>query len=176
MGGAYHGWSDQLAYGMRVPGTKGMMSKGVPNFVFKHTDEFFPNDLEDLERKLRRNQLTGGTAAYGAAININTGATFNMYGGQVIGGQVAENGGAIQLTNKAACNIYGGEITNWREVGGADRIINPDPEGSKPGLIVCIKDSSTGYSNIVITAAIAQTMKSTVTARVWYGSAIFLSG
>jgi glutamate-1-semialdehyde 2,1-aminomutase len=63
MGGAYHGWSDQLAYGMRVPGTKGIMSKGVPGFVFKHTDEFFPNDLEDLERKLKRNKLTGGTAA-----------------------------------------------------------------------------------------------------------------
>lgn len=63
MGGAYHGWSDQMAYGMRVPGTKGIMSKGVPSFVFKHTDEFFPNDLEDLERKLKRNQLTGGTAA-----------------------------------------------------------------------------------------------------------------
>ncbi|MCQ2552497.1 MAG: aminotransferase class III-fold pyridoxal phosphate-dependent enzyme [Clostridia bacterium] len=63
MGGAYHGWSDQLAYGMRVPGTKSLMSKGVPDFVFKHTDEFFPNDLEDLERKLKRNQATGGTAA-----------------------------------------------------------------------------------------------------------------
>ena len=53
MGGAYHGWSDQLAYGMRVPGTKGMMSKGVPNFVFKHTDEFFPNDLNDLDEASR---------------------------------------------------------------------------------------------------------------------------
>ena len=63
MGGAYHGWSDQLAYGMRVPGTKGLQSPGVPNFVFKHTDEFFPNDLEDLERKLKRNQANGGTAA-----------------------------------------------------------------------------------------------------------------
>ncbi len=63
MGGAYHGWSDQLAYGMRVPGTKGLQSPGVPNFVFKHTDEFFPNDLEDLERKLKRNQTNGGTAA-----------------------------------------------------------------------------------------------------------------
>ena len=63
MGGAYHGWSDQLAYGMRVPGTKWIKSEGVPRFVFKHTDEFFPNSLEDLERKLRRNQLTGGTAA-----------------------------------------------------------------------------------------------------------------
>ncbi len=63
MGGAYHGWSDQLAYGIRVPGTKGIMSKGVPNFVFKHTDEFFPNDLKDLERKLKKHQLDGGTAA-----------------------------------------------------------------------------------------------------------------
>ena len=63
MGGAYHGWSDQIAYGMRIPGTKGLQSPGVPNFVFKHTDEFFPNDLEDLERKLKRNQAMGGTAA-----------------------------------------------------------------------------------------------------------------
>ena len=63
MGGAYHGWSDQLAYGIRIPGTKGLQSKGVPKFVFKHTDEFFPNDLHDLEKKLRKNQLTGGTAA-----------------------------------------------------------------------------------------------------------------
>ena len=63
MGGAYHGWSDQLAYGIRVPGTKGLLSKGVPGFVFKHTDEFFPGDLEDLERKLKANRLTGGTAA-----------------------------------------------------------------------------------------------------------------
>ena len=63
MGGAYHGWSDQMAYGMRVPGTKAIMSKGVPNFVFKHTNEFFPGDLEDLERKLKANKATGGTAA-----------------------------------------------------------------------------------------------------------------
>ena len=63
MGGAYHGWSDQLAYGIRLPGTKGIESKGVPSFVFKHTDEFFPNDLEDLEKKLKRNKLNGGTAA-----------------------------------------------------------------------------------------------------------------
>ena len=62
MGGAYHGWSDQLAYGMRVPGTKNLQSRGVPMFVFKHTDEFFPNDLNDLERKLKKNELTGGTA------------------------------------------------------------------------------------------------------------------
>ena len=63
MGGAYHGWSDQLAYSTRVPGSKSILSKGVPSFVHKHTGEFFPNDLDDLERKLRRNKLNGGTAA-----------------------------------------------------------------------------------------------------------------
>ncbi len=63
MGGAYHGWSDQLAFGIRIPGTKGLQSRGVPNFVFKHTDEFFPNDLNDLEKKLKMNKLNGGTAA-----------------------------------------------------------------------------------------------------------------
>lgn len=63
MGGAYHGWSDQLAYGIRIPGSKFTQSKGLPlsNFVF--TDEFFPGDLKDLERKLKMNKLRGGTAA-----------------------------------------------------------------------------------------------------------------
>lgn len=63
MGGAYHGWSDQLAYGIRVPGTKFTQAKGVPRHIFKHTQEFFPNDLSDLEKKLKKNKLTGGTAA-----------------------------------------------------------------------------------------------------------------
>ena len=63
MGGAYHGWSDQLAYGIRIPGSKWTQAHGVPKYIFKHTQEFFPNDLRDLERKLRRNQFHGGTAA-----------------------------------------------------------------------------------------------------------------
>ncbi|WP_201004467.1 aspartate aminotransferase family protein [Paenibacillus glycanilyticus] len=63
MGGAYHGWSDQLAYGIRIPGSKWTQAQGVPRYIFKHTQEFFPNDLKDLERKLRFNQLRGGTAA-----------------------------------------------------------------------------------------------------------------
>ncbi|WP_127530962.1 aspartate aminotransferase family protein [Paenibacillus kobensis] len=63
MGGAYHGWSDQLAYGIRVPGSKWTQAHGVPRYIFKHTQEFFPNDLNDLERKLRFNRLRGDTAA-----------------------------------------------------------------------------------------------------------------
>lgn len=76
MGGAYHGWSDQIAYGIRIPGTKGIQSRGIPSYVFKHTDEFFPGDLEDLERKLKRNKLDGGTAAvFIEAIGPESGTT-----------------------------------------------------------------------------------------------------
>ncbi len=63
MGGAYHGWSDQLAYGIRIPGSKWTQAHGVPHFCFKGIQEFFPNDLNDLERKLKKNSLRGGTAA-----------------------------------------------------------------------------------------------------------------
>ena len=34
MGGAYHGWSDQLAYGIRLPGIKHMEAHGVPKKLF----------------------------------------------------------------------------------------------------------------------------------------------
>ena len=63
MGGAYHGWSDQLAYGIRLPGTKHMEAHGVPKNCFKYTQEFFPNHIKDLEKKLWRNKFRGGTAA-----------------------------------------------------------------------------------------------------------------
>ncbi|MGN1118477.1 MAG: aminotransferase class III-fold pyridoxal phosphate-dependent enzyme, partial [Acutalibacteraceae bacterium] len=63
MGGAYHGWSDQLGYGIRIPGTKFTQASGVPARIMRDTQEFFPNDLNDLEKKLRLNQFRGGTAA-----------------------------------------------------------------------------------------------------------------
>ncbi len=63
MGGAYHGWSDQLAYGIRIPGSRWTQAHGVPRYIFKNTQEFFPDDLKDLERKLKANRWRGGTAA-----------------------------------------------------------------------------------------------------------------
>jgi len=63
MGGAYHGWSDQLAWGIRLPGTMHFEAHGVPRYIFKHTQEFYPNDLNSLERVLKRNRFRGGTAA-----------------------------------------------------------------------------------------------------------------
>jgi len=63
MGGAYHGWSDQLAYGLRIPGTRHHEAHGVPKYIFRHTQEFHPGDLDALERTLKLNRARGGTAA-----------------------------------------------------------------------------------------------------------------
>jgi len=63
MGGAYHGWNDQLAYSIRIPGSKWTQAGGVQKKMFSYTDEFFPNDLADLERVLKANKAKGGTAA-----------------------------------------------------------------------------------------------------------------
>ena len=62
MGGAYHGWSDQLGYGIRIPGTKFTQAHGVPIRLMRDTQEFYPGDLDALERILRLNQFRGGTA------------------------------------------------------------------------------------------------------------------
>ena len=59
--------------------------------------------------------LTGGTAAWGAAVNINAGSTFNMYGGKITGNKcVATSGGigAVYVQGAGATfNMYGGEIS-----------------------------------------------------------------
>ncbi len=63
MGGAYHGWSDQMVYALRIPGTGGFEAHGIPRACRAHTQEVPPNDLPALERVLRRNRFRGGTAA-----------------------------------------------------------------------------------------------------------------
>ena len=63
MGGGYHGWSDQMVYALRIPGTAGFEAHGIPRSCRKHTQEVFPNDIDALERQLKINRLRGGTAA-----------------------------------------------------------------------------------------------------------------
>jgi glutamate-1-semialdehyde 2,1-aminomutase len=63
VGGAYHGWSDSMVYGLHVPGTGRLESKGIPRGGTASTQEFFPNSLAALKRHLILNRLTGGTAA-----------------------------------------------------------------------------------------------------------------
>ncbi|MCE1252319.1 MAG: aminotransferase class III-fold pyridoxal phosphate-dependent enzyme [Anaerolineae bacterium] len=63
VGGAYHGWSDQMVYGLHIPGTGGFEAAGIPGGSRSHTQEFYPNDLNHLRRLLVRNRLIGGGTA-----------------------------------------------------------------------------------------------------------------
>lgn len=63
VGGAYHGWSDQMVYGLHVPGTGRLEAKGIPGGASRLTQEFFPHNLAALKRRLIANRLLGGTAA-----------------------------------------------------------------------------------------------------------------
>ena len=63
VGGAYHGWSDQMVYGLHIPGTGRREATGIPRGSNQHTQEVFPNDLGALRRLLLLNRLRGGTAA-----------------------------------------------------------------------------------------------------------------
>jgi glutamate-1-semialdehyde 2,1-aminomutase len=66
VGGAYHGWSDQMVYGLHIPGTGAMEAFGIPSGCLKGTDEVFPNDIDSpkgVRALLEKNQKKGGTAA-----------------------------------------------------------------------------------------------------------------
>ncbi|MBI4732636.1 MAG: aminotransferase class III-fold pyridoxal phosphate-dependent enzyme [Chloroflexi bacterium] len=63
VGGAYHGWSDAMVYGLHVPGTGRLEAKGIPRGATANTQEFFPNALGALKARLIANILLGGTAA-----------------------------------------------------------------------------------------------------------------
>ena len=63
VGGAYHGWSDQMVYSLHIPGTRRREAAGIPPAATGETQEFFPNDLDALRRLMKRNRFRGGTAA-----------------------------------------------------------------------------------------------------------------
>jgi glutamate-1-semialdehyde 2,1-aminomutase len=65
-GGAYHGWSDQLVFGLHLPGTGPFEAHGIPPGCLQDTQEFFPGLLEGprgLRALLEQNAGEGGTAA-----------------------------------------------------------------------------------------------------------------
>ena len=62
-GGAYHGWSDQMVFGMHIPGTGKLEAQGIPDGATADTQEFFPTDLAELRSMLEANSQIGGTAA-----------------------------------------------------------------------------------------------------------------
>lgn len=66
VGGAYHGWSDQMVFGMRIPGIGPLEAHGIPAGCYGQTQEVFPNDIDGengLRALLEKNRNEGGTAA-----------------------------------------------------------------------------------------------------------------
>jgi glutamate-1-semialdehyde 2,1-aminomutase len=63
VGGAYHGWSDQVVFGLRIPGTGSLEAAGIPAGAYATTSETPPGDLEALRTRLSANAAQGGTAA-----------------------------------------------------------------------------------------------------------------
>lgn len=63
VGGAYHGWSDQLVYSLHIPYTKNFEAHGIPTECAAHTTECYPGDIESLRKILEANEKEGGTAA-----------------------------------------------------------------------------------------------------------------
>jgi glutamate-1-semialdehyde 2,1-aminomutase len=63
VGGAYHGWSDQMVYGLHIPGTRRLEATGIPRGASRYTQEFYPHSLGQLRRLMTLNRLRGGTAA-----------------------------------------------------------------------------------------------------------------
>ncbi|MCB0973695.1 MAG: aminotransferase class III-fold pyridoxal phosphate-dependent enzyme [Actinobacteria bacterium] len=63
IGGAYHGWSDQMVFGLRIPGTGAMEAAGIPSECLAFTQEVPPNDLTAVADQLEANVALGGTAA-----------------------------------------------------------------------------------------------------------------
>lgn len=63
MGGAYHGFSDQLVYSLHIPGTKTFEAHGIPKEVSANIREFYPGDIDGLRKVLEANEKEGGTAA-----------------------------------------------------------------------------------------------------------------
>ncbi len=63
LGGAYHGWSDQMVYGIRIPRTGRFEAHGIPKSYSKHTQEAYPNKIKAIEKLLKINKFRGGTAA-----------------------------------------------------------------------------------------------------------------
>jgi glutamate-1-semialdehyde 2,1-aminomutase len=66
VGGAYHGWSDQMVFGLHIPGTGNFEAHGIPAGCLGDTQEFFPNDIDGpagLRALLQNNASAGGTAA-----------------------------------------------------------------------------------------------------------------
>ena len=130
--------------------------------------------------------FTGGKNTYGGSINVNSGATLNLYAGNIYG-NASENseGGAIYmqggsnkndvLKNGAIFNMYGGVIRdNVAAIGGAVRAAATNVEGVQPAKINIFGGQITGNQAKCVVTVDEQTQEETKT--LGYGGAIAADG
>lgn len=60
IGGAYHGWSDQMVYGLKIPGSRALLeSHGIPSGAYKRTDEVRPKRPWNVGKNVEEKQTKG---------------------------------------------------------------------------------------------------------------------
>lgn len=138
IGGAYHGWSDQLCYDMHVPFSGDLDSHGIPSSCFKDTIAVPPNDLEGLEVQFKKFEKKKGVAAVileplgPESGNIPTSTDYNK-------------------TVEEMCNKYGAllifdeVVTGFRmDMGGAQKFFGINPDLTTFGKLLTHGHPSTG--------------------------------
>lgn len=134
VGGAYHGWSDQMVFGMRIPGLGALDAHGIPAGAYQHTQEFFPNDIEALHTLLKNNEQDGGTAAVILEpLGPESGTRPVLYEFNALVRQLCDEFGALLIFDEV--------VTGFRlGMGGAQGFF-----GIKPDLTVFGKCVAGGY-------------------------------
>ena len=130
VGGAYHGWSDQLVYGLHIPGTGVFEAHGIPPGCLEHTQEVFPNDIAALRKLMEENEKSGGTAAVllePAGPESGTRPVYKEYNAQVRA--LCDEFGALLIFDEV--------VTGFRfGLGGAQSYFGVKPDLSVFGKII----------------------------------------
>ncbi|GAA3227869.1 aspartate aminotransferase family protein [Actinocorallia longicatena] len=134
VGGAYHGWSDQVVFGLRIPGTGSLEAAGIPAGALQLTQEVAPGDLDELRAKLAANAGNGGTAAvFVEPIGPESGAHLVRHGFNAQVRELCDEFGALLVFDEV--------VTGFRlGMGGAQGYF-----GVKPDLTVFGKCVAGGY-------------------------------
>ncbi|MHA1269055.1 MAG: aspartate aminotransferase family protein [Candidatus Helarchaeota archaeon] len=138
IGGAYHGWSDQLTYDMHVPFSGDLESHGIPRYCFKELITVPPNDLDALEEKFKNYSGKKGIAAVileplgPESGNIPIDPEYNK--------------GVEELCNKyGSLLIFDEVVTGFRlDMGGAQKYFGVKPDLTTFGKLLTHGHPSTG--------------------------------
>ena len=130
VGAGYHGWSSELVYDMHIPGTGAFESHGIPFNVLQKTRSVYPNDLEGLEKKMKKYGSRGGVAAVIVEPNGGGGGTWPVKPGF--------NQGVRELCDRyGALLIFDEVLTGFRlTLGGGQNYYRVKPDLTILGKII----------------------------------------